>query len=337
MQCGITDFSFADLLKPTTERLVKIFSYIINFVRFRESHTATIDEHFNKAENTKARIETFYVENQDMEARLDEMKRERKTVDQQVKEKTKRNDELKQRLLELKKGQERVADRLERVRAEKGRLTGALEERTANCLRIREESDKLRPYVLQSPAALQASLGDLSDSLSRDRTQSDILEKRTHALQTSSDTFSVVANDVASCSKVLEEVANEIHKEDEENLKAARRKDMLSERSHNVREVEHTESILQKQLQRWLDRTETVRKGSREKAQTAKERMEELRAQHRSLTDERTDRGREMERRRVRIEQTEKKVRCLLPSRWSTMRVGPGRRMLLTGFCRWPT
>ena len=243
-----------------------------------------------------------------METRLDEMKRERKTIDQQVKEKTKRNDELKQRLLELKKAQERVAERLERVRGEKGRLTGVLEERTANCLKVREDSDKLRPYVLQSPAALQAALGELSENLSRDRTQIDGLEKRTRALQTSSDTFAVVTSDVASCSKILEEISVEVHKEDEENLKAARRKDMLSERSHNVREVEHTESILQKQLQRWLDRTETVRKGSKEKAQTAKERMEELRAEHRTLTDERTDRGREMERRRVRIEQTEKKV-----------------------------
>ena len=250
-----------------------------------------------------------------METRLDEMKRERKTVEQQVKEKTKRNDELKQRLLELKKAQERVADRLERVRGEKGRLTGVLEERTANCLKIREDSDKLRPYVLQSPAALQTSLGDLSENLARDRTQIDALEKRTRALQTSSDTFAVVTSDVTSCSKILEEIAVEVHKEDEENLKAARRKDMLSERSHNVREVEHTESILQKQLQRWLDRTETVRKGSQTKAQSAKERMEELRAEHRKLTDERTDRGREMERRRVRIEQTEKKV-CNVQFSW---------------------
>ncbi len=287
---------------------MKIFSYIINFVRFRESQTATIDEHFNKAETTKARIETLYLENQDMESRLDEMRRERKSMDQQVKEKTKRNDELKQRLLELKKGQERVAERLERVRGEKTRLTGALEEKTERCLGVRQESEKLRPYVLQSPQALQANLTELSDNLGRDRSQIDALEKRTRALQTSTDTFGVVANDVVSCNKVLEEAANELHKEDEENLKAAKRRDALSERGNNVREVERTEAQLQRQLNRWLERTEAVRHGSREKAQAAKEKMEELRAVHRRLTEERTEKGREMEKRRVRIEQTEKKV-----------------------------
>ncbi|KAK4696291.1 kinetochore protein Nuf2, partial [Lecanoromycetidae sp. Uapishka_2] len=307
-ECGIHDFSFNDLLKPTHERLVKIFSYIINFVRFRESQTATIDEHFNKAESIKARIETLYLDNQDMQSRLDEMRRERKSMDQQMKEKTKRNDELKQRLLELKKGQERVAERLERVRGEKTRLTGTLEERTEKCLGVRQESEKLRPYVLQSPAALQASLTELSDNLSRDRSQIDGLEKRTRALQTSTDTFGVVANDVVSCTKVLEEVSNELHKEDEENLKASKRRDALSERGNNVREVERTEAILQRQLKRWLERTETVREGSREKAQSAKEKMEELRAVHRRLTEERADKGKEMEKRRVRIEQTEKKM-----------------------------
>ena len=292
---------------------MKILSYIINFVRFRESQTATIDEHFNKTETTKSRIETLYLENQDMEARLDEIKRTRKSVDIQVKEKTKRNDELKSRLLELKKGQERIAERLERVRAEKGRLTGFLEERTERCLGIRQESEKLRPYVLQSPGALQASLTEFSDNLARDRSQIDGLEKRTRALHTSTDTFGIVTNDVGSCIKVLEEVSNELHKEDEENLKATRRRDALSERGNNVREVEHSEAILQRQLKRWQERTEIVRNGSQEKAQAAKQKMEELRSVHRRLTEERVEKGRDMERRRVRIEQTEKKVCSPVP------------------------
>lgn len=251
-----------------------------------------------------------------METRLDEIKRERRSMDVQVKEKTKRNEDLKQRLLELKKSQERVAERLERVKGEKGRLTGMLEERTGRCLTVKHESEKLRPYVLQSPAALQANLTELSDNLGRDRLQIDALEKKARALQTSADTFGVVANDVVSCTKILDEVSSELRKEDEENLKAAKRRDALSERGNNVREVERTEAVLQRHLKRWLERTETVRNGSKEKAQSAKEKMEELRSVHRRLTEERADRGREMERKRVKIEQTEKKVRTMRPERF---------------------
>jgi kinetochore protein Nuf2 len=69
-----------------------------------------------------------------------------------------------------------------------------------------------------------------------------------------------------------------------------------------------------------------LREGSKEKAMSAKERMEELRAVHRKLTEERGEKGRDMERRRVRIEQTEKKV-C-----WSSI----SRHTSLTSF-RWRT
>ena len=295
-------------MKPTHDRLVKIFSYIINFVRFRESQTATIDEHFNKAETTKSRIETLYLENQDMEARLEEMRQERKAREGHVKEKTKKNEELKTKLIGLRDIQEKVMAQLESVRSEKGRLTTVLEDRTERKIGFQQESQKLRPYVVQSSAALQQNLTELSENLAKDRAQIDVHERRTRALQTSSDTFGVVSNDVAACTKVLEEISNEIDKEEQEGLAATRRRDALSERGNNVREVERKETQLQRQLSRWLERTEALRKGSGEKNESAKTRMEELRAVHRRLTEERGDKGREMERRRVRIEQTEKKV-----------------------------
>ena len=309
-KCGINDFSFSDLLKPTHDRLVKIFSYIINFVRFRESQTATIDEHFNKAETTKARIETLYLENQDMASRLDALNRERKAMESRIREKTKRNEDSKIRLLELKDGQARVQDKMERVKTEKDRLAKLLQERTQRHLELQHDSEKLRPYASQSSSALQGSLTELSDSLSRDKSTIDALEKRTRALQTSAETFNAAATDVLSCTKVLDEVVTEQAKEDEESQQALRRRDALTERGNNVREVERTEALLQRQLSRWMERTEALRRGSQEKANGARVRMEELRNIHRGLAEERGDRGREMERRRVRIEQTEKKVSC---------------------------
>ena len=229
-------------------------------------------------------------------------------MESQVKEKTKRNEESKARLLDLKRGQEKVAERLAKVKSDKERLMHTLEERTERCIVLKQDSEKLRPYAQQSSSALQTHLSELSDHLSRDKSLIDALEKRTRALQTSTDAFTVVATDVASCIKVLEEVATDLAKEDEENIDAARRRDALSERGNNVREVERTEALLQRSLTRWLDRTEGLRTGSREKAEAAKRRMEELRGVHRALTEERGEKGREMERRRVRIEQMEKKV-----------------------------
>ena len=308
VECGVHDFSFNDLVRPTHDRLVKIFSYTINFVRFRESQTATIDENFNKSESTKARIENLYVDNQDMEQRIQEMRRNQKAMAIAVEEKVKRNNELKTRLKELKEGQTRVAEELERVKSEKQRNQATLEDKQERLIRTRQESEKLRPYVLQSPANLQASLTELSDNLVRDKGQIDLLERRSRALQTSSDTFTVVHNDVQSCVKVLEEISVELQKEDEEDARAAQNRDALAERTNNVREVEQNEKLLQRQLTRNEEKIEELRRKHQERKDSAKAKMDELRAVEKQLKTERDDKGREMDRRKIRIEQTEKKV-----------------------------
>lgn len=309
LECGITDFCFYDLQKPTYERLSKIFSYIINFVRFRESQTRVIDEHYNRSETIKVKIEQLYMENQEMEQRFEEMKRNRKAMEGHVAEKVRRNNELKEHLLGLQKSQAKVVNRWEGVQKKKEELASVLEDKTTQKLNLQRESDKLKPYVLQSPAALQASLTDLNNTLNSDKSHIDSLDRRARALQTSTDTFGVVTTDIASCTKVLDEISVELAKEEEENTKNARQRDALSDRSNNVRDVERQEGLLLRQLAKYNERTERLREGAKEKAHMAKERMEELRAVHRKLTEERSEKGREMERRRVRIEQTEKKVR----------------------------
>ncbi|KAF2166104.1 hypothetical protein M409DRAFT_66976 [Zasmidium cellare ATCC 36951] len=308
MECGIKDFTFSDMYRPTHPRLVKIFSYIINFIRFRESQTNVIDEHYNSSEKTKNTIEQLYLANQEKEEQVQEMERNAKNVEHAMKDKERRNQELKTRLLELKKAQERVTEKLERVKGEQSRLKSVLEDKTSAVMNMRSEANKLRPYTEQSPAALEQSLRDLSSNLSADKNEIDRLDRRSRALQTSLDTFTLLQSDISSLSRLLSDLHNEILKGDEESRSAAKNREALTEKSNNVREVERQEKMLRKQLQQWQDRTEKLRRDAETRAANAKAKMEALRATHRELTAERRERGEEVEKRRVRIEQTEKKM-----------------------------
>ncbi|CAA9965055.1 hypothetical protein CFE70_007903 [Pyrenophora teres f. teres 0-1] len=307
-ECGIHDFTFNDLYKPTHGRLVKIFSYMINFIRFRESQTEIIDEHFNKAERTKLRIEQLYDDKQIKEQQLADLERNRAATQRLMQEKEKRNNELKTRLLELKRGQEAVAEKLERAKAEQDRLKKLLQQRVENKENVQREVIKLKPYTQQSPTALEESLRDLSDRLTGEKTQIDMMDRRARALQTSTDSFAVVATDVTSCTRLLTDVQADLAREEEELAKASRHRDALADRSNNVRDVERQERLLQKQLGNINARTDKLKTKGDEEAERARKRMEELRDTHAKLTEERGEKGREMERRRVRIEQTEKKM-----------------------------
>ncbi|EJT74924.1 kinetochore protein nuf-2 [Gaeumannomyces tritici R3-111a-1] len=309
--CGVPDFSFSDMYKPTHRRLVHLLSYLINFVRFRQGHAELFVEHYDRVNDAKARIDELYAENQDMDARMDGLRRNRRNMEALAQEKTRRNEDLKRRLLELRRNQERVAARLEDAKAKKTELAGRLEARTADRLALKQESAKLRPYTLQSPSALQASLADLSATLNAERAHIDSLDRRARALQTSSDSFTVVCADVTSCIKLLEEVGAELGKEDEETARKSRQRDALAERGAGVKAIEREESMLQRQLAKWNERTDRLREQSAQRAHEAKEKMESLKAVHKRLNEERTEKGRDMERRRVRIEQTEKKMQDL--------------------------
>lgn len=308
LECGITDFSFNDLYKPTYDRLVKIFSYLINFVRFRQSQSSVIDDHYNKAKAIRTRIETLHADNLENEDRLVEMQHARKAKEALVQEKMRRNDELKERLLQLKREQEGAAARLEMAKDKRNELTAILEQKTQDKATLKQESAKLRPYVLQSASSLQDNLSELRDILSNDKSHIDALDRRSRALQTSTDSFTVVATDVASCIKILDEIAAELSKEEKETVEHTKQRDALAERGNNVRDLERTETMLKRQLDKWNDRTARLREQTSAKSQDANDKMHELRALHKRLTEEHTEKGKEMEVRRIRIEQTEKKV-----------------------------
>ncbi|KAB8342835.1 hypothetical protein FH972_022433 [Carpinus fangiana] len=306
--CGIHDFSLQDLYKPTHPRLVKHFSHIINFVRFRESQTNLIDEHYKKSEGTKERIESLYAENQDKEDMLSNLEHNRQAAEAAIKSKTGRSNELKERLLELKRDQERVAIKVERMKEEQARLKALLEDRTEQTMNVRQDADKLRPYTTQSPAMLENSLRDMSSNVNNDKAQIEALDRRARALQTSCDAFNTVTADIKTCFNLLNELGRDLAAEESTASSATRNRDALSERSNNVRDVERHERMLQKQLENVQRRTEKLRVTAEERRDAEGRKMEELKKVNESIRKERGDRGREMERRRVRIEQTEKKM-----------------------------
>lgn len=308
VECGIHDFTFQDLYRPSRERLVKIFSYIINFIRFRESQTNVIDEHFNKSEQTKQRIDQLYAENQEAEDQLRDLEQNRRNAESAIEKKHARIDELTRIIKKLKNDSDQLQEKHDRMRAEQQRLKDALAQKIEQNLQTQQAVHKLRPYTEQAPAELEKSLEGLSHSLTADRTQSEHLDRRCRALQTSAEAFTTVTTDIQTCTGLLQELKRELAAEEALHTAAAKGKDALSERSNNVRDVERQEKRLQKQLQNVHERTAHLRKTAEERRKEEGRKMEELRQVGDAIRRDRGDNSREMEKRRIRIEQTEKKM-----------------------------
>jgi kinetochore protein Nuf2 len=308
LECSITDFAFADVFRPTYQRLQKILSYVINFVRFRESQTGVIDKHFDEAERTKARVQQLYADKEALAQRLLQLQRERLITDKENKDKEARLAELKPKLLDLDRKKVRLMQDNARSEDEKKRLVQLIEEHVSQLDSTRDEAARLRPYTLQRLEVREAGLRDLNATLANERSQIESQERRSRALQTSGDAFGTATGDVQTCTRLLTDLATDMAKEDEELNKANRHREALSDRSNIVQDVERQEKLLQKQLDTIHARTEKLRKTSEEKSAAAGVKMNDLQALHQTLQKERNERARDIEKRKVRTEQTEKKV-----------------------------
>jgi kinetochore protein Nuf2 len=71
--CGISDFTREDLTRPTTVRLKKQLSAIINFAKFREEQYQMYDEITTARDAQLARLSTIDGENAALQDQLDQL------------------------------------------------------------------------------------------------------------------------------------------------------------------------------------------------------------------------------------------------------------------------
>ncbi|KAF2671663.1 hypothetical protein BT63DRAFT_422206 [Microthyrium microscopicum] len=306
--CQVNDFGFADLFKPTYPRLQKILSYVINFVRFREGQTPTVQEFVEEKEKLALRVQQLVGGNEGLEARLHALKANRAEQEHANQKKKEAEARAKEQLIGLNHQKMKVMNDGERATAELKRLCQAYDERQALLEATSKEAAKLRPYTFQKPDALQTNLRELNATLAAEKAQIEAHERRERALQTSADSFSTAAQDVAASTRVLTELANDMLKEEEQQNKATRFREALSDKKNNVQEVEREEKLLQKKLDTINVRIDKLRRTAKEKADSASVRMNELKETQSKLQKERNEQSREVDKRRVRIEQTEKKM-----------------------------
>lgn len=243
LECGIDDFTINDLAKPDGNRLYRILSYMINFTRFREERTDVIDEHFQKGEKAKERIEQLYFENQELTARVQALRQQRAKEEPMIRRAKEVQKMMSEELYAFSKREKTLTSEWNKLKQEKEAYVKTLEDRQFFITKTLQEAEKIRPYIVDSPDKLQQVITDMGTSLSQEKAAVDSVERKNRALQTSADSFAIVEQDVISAIKVMEECEAELVKEEESTRKAARHHEILSQRQTDVREVERNEQV----------------------------------------------------------------------------------------------
>jgi len=305
------DFGFADLFRPTYPRLQKILSYVINFMRFREAQTAELERFVEEKENLSRKVNTLFADNEKLQLRLQHLLARQKETEALNRAKEDELEVARKKLLEMDRMKNKTMMDGTKVTDECKHLAAVFDERQVLLETTANEAAKLRPYTFQKPDAMETNLRDLSVLVANEKAAIDHSERRARALQTSADSFSAANSDVVGVMRLLTDLAADISKEEEEQQKASRHQEALNERRNRVQDVERQEKLLHKQLDTQNARTEKLRRTAEERSEATRKRMLELKEQHTILQRERNEKMKEVEKRRMKIEQTEKKVTSL--------------------------
>ena len=308
--CNVPGFSFADVLRPEYPRIKVILSNVINFMRFRTDgeREPLIRFQESRPDAEKQRVEALIDRQESLVARIEEMQERERREAPLIGKAREINEELTADLRGLKKTQTVLMERFDKERSERKALAASLKDRTYLTSIMKQECERIRPYIVDSPEKLQQVIADMTTRLGFEKAQCEAMDRRTRALQTSSDAFTVIHSDVASCIAVMEECESELVREEEAQRKASRNDEILKNRENEVRDAERSESLLQRQLEHLRERIERSRAQAEQKREAAKLKMEELTGVYEELRRERDEKSREMDRKKMKVEQIERKV-----------------------------
>lgn len=301
-----------DLYRPDARRFRRIFSCVVNVIRFKEEQAKHIDQGFNRMLETRTKVELLDEEKREKEKILQDRQENKEQYEQMLADKEAECATLTQGIADNAVSMRNIADRFDEEREEKKRLKTMYRDRKQETLAVAAEAAKLKPYTEHSPAALEAELKALENSVQSSRAEIERLERRSRGLQTSAETFESLQAEVSDLAVLLREIQAEIKREEETAKDTSRNRDLISERSITITEIEAEESRLRENLGAWQRRTEELRDGSRLKSEQTQARMEELHAAFKRLRTERQNKGEDIDMARMRIERVEKRVSYFL-------------------------
>ncbi|KAK9479472.1 Nuf2 family-domain-containing protein [Lipomyces japonicus] len=305
--CGVDDFSMADFIKPEPQRIRRLLSAVVNFARFREEHMGVCEDLIQRSEETSVATEQAYQNIVSSNERLQLLREQKNEEAPAIKQMQEHNHQVEAELRRLKRVQEQLVTEHEAYKREKQRLVAKLEDQNFLTVQIRKECEKLRPYVLDAPETLQKINDDMNGAMQAGKASIEKIEKRIRALEVSTESFKTIEQDVNACIKIMEEIENEIGKNEDAKAQHGRLQELEEQRQVDIHELERKCMQLKRQLTNAEDRIQRLQEQRLQKREAVQKRTQELKEAYATLVAERSMVTQDMEKNKAMIAKVEKK------------------------------
>ncbi|KAG0223877.1 kinetochore-associated Ndc80 complex subunit nuf2 [Actinomortierella wolfii] len=175
---GIPDFTSRDITKPEAERVRRVLSALINFIKFRVERQSAFFQELGKMDGLIETIAEGEREYEDTMAELDAMRQKRKDDEPKVEELKATNHQLASELEELKRIELRLSKTKGEVMNERIELQQRSKTLDEALARSKTELNALKAEVVDVPDSLERDLEELPSKILQAQEQHAQLSKR---------------------------------------------------------------------------------------------------------------------------------------------------------------
>ncbi|XP_060578032.1 golgin subfamily A member 6-like protein 1 [Ruditapes philippinarum] len=244
----VTDFNGGSILAPTTVKLKKIFSAIINFLRFKHTRIETYEDIKIDIERDREHHDTLLKRNEEQKQRINQIRAESA---QQEPEKKRVQDEVEKITLTIQEHhrnkqtiQSSIMDIKTRIADKKAKG----DQLKVGILKSKEDEDKLSQKIVQSPEKVRAQQERLKEQL---KYLQDEFERKRHRLgevQKQRQREKQLGADAERGLQILEAMQASINKENEIEGEKNQLHDKILEHREQERELATRKEQIQQML-----------------------------------------------------------------------------------------
>ncbi|XP_045212257.2 uncharacterized protein LOC123563490 [Mercenaria mercenaria] len=244
----VNDFSGGDIITPTTIRLKKIFSAIINFLRFKHTRFETYEDIKTDIERDREHHDTLVKRNEELKQRINQIRAERaqqepeiQRVQDEVEKKTLTMQEHHRNKQTIQMGIMDIKTRIAEKKAKVDQLKCAI-------LKSKEDEDKLSQKIVQSPEKVRAEQEHLKEQLNYLKDEFERKRHRLGEIQEQRKRERQLGADAEKGLQILEAMQTSINKENEIQAEKTQAHDKILEYKEQEREMSTRKEQLQQML-----------------------------------------------------------------------------------------
>ncbi|XP_078611640.1 uncharacterized protein LOC144882023 [Branchiostoma floridae x Branchiostoma japonicum] len=246
--CGARDFKIKDILDPKPKRTTKFLSAAINFLKFRDQRLQT----YESIKEEKVAVQEEYARlqksNDELRAKINQIRAARAEHEPQVREVQQEVDKLKAGIQEGQRHQEAQSSAMaEMEKTIEGRNT-KLARLKDDIKSTKEEGDKLRSKIVQSPERMKGEMGRMERSIKTLKVTKEQKGQRLVELHEQQHNNQSMGENCQQGLKLISLIQAECDEQRKANAALMKMRDQVVGQKEVLRDVTTRESQLKRQL-----------------------------------------------------------------------------------------